>query len=75
MSNRNEALEAAIDELRNNGIEYRMEPTKDHHFKIFIQNSPMIVLVSGAKKDRDNIIAKKVRADIRRAIRNIQNGK
>ena len=75
MSNRNEAMEAAIDELRNNKVQYRMEPTRDHHFKILIQNCPIIVLVSGAKKDRDKNVINKVRADIRRAIRMISNGK
>lgn len=68
MCDKNEAMEAALDELRKHQRGYRIKETK-HHYQILIDNCSMIVTVSAAKKDRDNIIAKKVRADIRRAIR------
>ena len=68
MSHRNEALEAAIDELNKHQALFKIRDTKMHH-QIMIENCSMIVTVSCAKRDRDNIIAKKVRADIRRAIR------
>ena len=72
MSCRNEALEAAFDELQKHNVMYRTQETRDRHVQIFISGSPMIVTVSGSKKDRDNIIAKKVRADIRRSISKIK---
>lgn len=68
MSGNNEAMEAALDELNKAGRAYRIRECSNHN-QIYIDNCKMIITVSCAKKGRDIIIAKKVRADIRRAIR------
>lgn len=65
---RNELLDTAIDEIRKYNLPYRTELTRDRHTKIFIANSPMIVLVGNCHKSCDMILTKKIRADVRRSI-------
>lgn len=62
-------LEVALEEIRNYGVQFRTERTRDNHIKIFIAGSPMIVVVgNGAHKSYDNILFKKIKADVRRSI-------
>ena len=63
---RNEALEAAIDECRKLGVEFRIEAVKtSNHVRLLIQGCKRVLTVSNT-----NAI-KSVRTDVRRAARGI----
>lgn len=70
MAQRNELFEAAVKECRNAGVEFSYEETRDRHIKLFIKQSPMIVLIS-SKRRADVFVKKQVQADVRRSISKI----
>jgi hypothetical protein len=63
---RNEALEAAIDECRKLGVEFRIEAVKtSNHVRLLIEGCKRVLTVSNTHA------IKSVRTDVRRAARGI----
>ena len=65
---RNKLLDAAIDECRKYGVHCRYEQCTNRHFKVFIANSPMIVVVGANHASYDVRVEMNVRRDIRKSI-------
>lgn len=69
MGQRNLLLEAAIDELTKAQVPYRYEQTTKRHIKLYVYNSPMIVLIGASHSNGVDIrAARNVRSDVRKAI-------
>lgn len=64
---RNEALEAAIEECRKAGVEFRIERKKNHH-QLLINGSNKVLTISNTRAITT------VRTDVRRVIRGNENG-
>lgn len=71
MSPQHEPLEAAYEMLNDKGIKYRVEKTNGNQYKLFIEGSPRIVLISGTGSDHR--IIKNVKSDVKRSIALIKN--
>lgn len=63
---RNEALEAAIDECKKAGVDYRIERKKRHH-QLLINGSNKVLTISNTRAITT------VRTDVRRVIRGNEN--
>ena len=68
MSRRNPLLDAAIDECRKAGAVYYVQATAKGHTKLYISNSPMIVLIGSSSKIDVHAIHN-VRADVRKSLK------
>ena len=71
MPRRNEALEAAIAMLDEDGRGYRTELTRDRHIKLMIDGAKKVVYISGKKPKHDPCWIMNVKQDVRHAIRTI----
>ena len=68
MAQRNEKLDAALDECRKLGVQCRYEMTKQSHFMLFIDGVKKPVIIGGIHKRFDTRLLKNIRRDIRLAL-------
>jgi hypothetical protein len=75
MAQRNELLEAAIEECRRLNLPYRYEQTRNKHIKFYVANSPRIVLIGAAHGTLDIRVRANVKRDVHKSAALINEGK